>query len=164
MEERDDWVGKINEALASSKQNEMDENSDPEDEVDEERLNSRFSTTQNSTIFAYMKERHDDVARKRKKNRHRLLALSAKRAKIEKSMTEVIDERDERSDAPIKIILKALQISFHLRGCVRQNSRDGDPQTNLEPFFVTFALYDAKAKRKISSDFHAQLNHNDVKD
>ena len=106
VEARDDWVAKINEALASSKQNETDETSDPEDDVDEEKLNNRFSATQNSTIFAYMKERHDDVARKRKKNRHKLLALSAKRAKIENA-SEAIDESDESNEGPVKFILQA---------------------------------------------------------
>ena len=111
-----------------------------------------------------MKERHEDVARKRKKNRHRLLALSAKRAKIEKNISETINETEEQNDSTIKFILHALQIKYHLRGCVLHSSREGEPQTNLEPFFVTFALYDAKAKRKISSDFHAQLNHKAVKE
>jgi len=74
------------------------------------------------------------VARKRKKNRHRLLALSAKRAKIEKNIkSEIIAESDEQSDSPIKFILHALGIKFHLRGCVIHSSRDGEPQTNLGP-------------------------------
>ena len=38
IEDRDDWVTKINEALASQKQNDNDENSDPEEDLDEDRL------------------------------------------------------------------------------------------------------------------------------
>ena len=51
-EQRDDWVTKINEALASSKQNEMDETSDPEDEVDDERLNRKCCENTMNMILA----------------------------------------------------------------------------------------------------------------
>ena len=53
--------------------------------------------------------------------------------------------------------MEADKLQFHLRGCVREGGTE--PITNLEPFFVTFALYDAQIKMKISADFHAQFNH-----
>ena len=127
------------------------------------KYSSRFSATQNSTIFNYMKERHEEVARKRRKGRHRLLALGAKRVKFEQK-SETIEENDESSNDPIRFILHARSIQFHLHGNVASKSKEGEPQTNLEPFFVIFSLYDAKSRRKISSDFHAQMNHKVVKE
>ena len=157
--ERNDWVLNINEALASSKQSEEDENSDPEDDLPDEK--ARLSASQNSTIFAYMKERQEDLARKRKRGRHRLLALSAKRTKGDSGGNSSIQETDEKTPRGLKFVLHALQLKFHLRGCINES---GGEQTNLEPFFVTFALYDAKERKKISADFHAQLNHKSVKE
>ncbi|PIN99566.1 hypothetical protein AB205_0054040, partial [Aquarana catesbeiana] len=53
-------------------------------------------------------------------------------------------------------LVNCQELSFNLVGNVIENSEG--PLTNVEPFFLSLALFDVKNNCKISADFHVDLN------
>ncbi|XP_029609786.1 dedicator of cytokinesis protein 11 [Salmo trutta] len=55
-----------------------------------------------------------------------------------------------------RIAVSCHDLTFSLQGCV--NEREDGVLTNVEPFFISLALFDVSKSCKISSDFHVDLN------
>ncbi|XP_054631989.1 dedicator of cytokinesis protein 9-like isoform X2 [Dunckerocampus dactyliophorus] len=56
-----------------------------------------------------------------------------------------------------RILVNCHDLSFNLQGCIADNQEG--PTTNVEPFYVVLSLFDIQNSRKISADFHVDLNH-----
>ncbi|MEE6525654.1 hypothetical protein FKM82_025814, partial [Ascaphus truei] len=55
-----------------------------------------------------------------------------------------------------RFVVKCQELSFNILGHVNEKSEG--PITNVEPFFISLALFDVKNNCKISADFHVDLN------
>uniref|UniRef100_A0A665UXX5 Dedicator of cytokinesis 9b n=1 Tax=Echeneis naucrates TaxID=173247 RepID=A0A665UXX5_ECHNA len=56
-----------------------------------------------------------------------------------------------------RVLVSCNDLTFNLQGCVAENEEG--PTTNVEPFYVVLSLFDVQNSRKISADFHVDLNH-----
>ncbi|KAM9836745.1 dedicator of cytokinesis protein 11 [Aulostomus maculatus] len=55
-----------------------------------------------------------------------------------------------------RIVVSCHDLTFSLQGCVSE--KDDGVLTNVEPFFISLALFDISKNCKISADFHVDLN------
>ncbi|XP_028972580.2 dedicator of cytokinesis protein 9 isoform X2 [Esox lucius] len=92
----------------------------------------------------------------RSETRLKLFTLDPDTQKLDLSGIEP-DVRQFEEKFGTRVLVNCHSLTFNLQSCVAENAEG--PTTNVEPFYVVLSLFDVQNSRKISADFHVDLNH-----
>ncbi|XP_063809332.1 dedicator of cytokinesis protein 9 isoform X4 [Pseudophryne corroboree] len=157
--EMEDWISTLNKILQLNFEAAIQEKRNGESHEDDEQ--NKFDNS-SSSIDSYLPEKstRDAEAKLKNESRVKLFALDSDTQKLDISRIEP-DVKPFEEKFGKRILVKCNDLSFNLQSCVAENEEG--PTTNVEPFFVTLSLFDIKNNRKISADFHVDLNHASVR-
>ncbi|XP_075446913.1 dedicator of cytokinesis protein 9 isoform X9 [Ascaphus truei] len=157
--EMEDWVTTLNKILQLNFEAAMQERRNGESHEDDEQ--SKFENS-SSSLDSYLPEKttRDAEAKLKNESRVKLFVLDSDTQKLDFSGIEP-DIKPFEEKFGKRILVKCNDLAFNLQSCVAENEEG--PTTNVEPFFVALCLFDIKTNRKISADFHVDLNHASVR-
>ncbi|XP_066476190.1 dedicator of cytokinesis protein 9 isoform X3 [Tiliqua scincoides] len=159
--EMEEWIATLNKILQLNFEAAMQEkrNGDPHEDDDQSKMDS-FLSSLDSYLPEITKVSRDSEIKFKSESRVKLFALDPDAQKLDFSGIEPEVKPFEEKFGK-KILVKCHDLSFNLQSCVAENEEG--PTTNVEPFFISLSLFDIKLNRKISSDFHVDLNHSTVR-
>ncbi|XP_048048661.1 dedicator of cytokinesis protein 9 isoform X6 [Megalobrama amblycephala] len=154
--EMEEWIGTLNRILNSSFELAMQDKRNGDLHDDDEQGKSDHSS---SSMDSFQSAR-DIESKMRNETRLKLFTLDPDLQKLDFSGIEPEVKPFEEKFGK-RILVNCNDLSFNLQSCVAENEEG--PTTNVEPFFVSLSLFDVQSCRKISSDFHVDMNHPSVK-
>ncbi|XP_056296692.1 dedicator of cytokinesis protein 10 isoform X4 [Pseudoliparis swirei] len=127
------------------------------------------STTENGInpeLAKYISESDEGIRSARREERLNLFSLDPdtlvlRSPRTEHSSVENAAVRPFEEKLGRRFMITCRSLSLMLQGCI--NESETGPVTNIEPFFVSLALLDLREGRKVSADFHVDLNHEAVR-
>ncbi|XP_036815275.1 dedicator of cytokinesis protein 9 isoform X12 [Oncorhynchus mykiss] len=154
--EMEDWISTLNKILHSSFEIAMQEkrNGDIHDDDEPGKADSSLGSMDS------FQSARDIESKMRNETRLKLFTLDPDTQKLDFSGIEP-DVKQYEEKFGKRILVNCNDLAFNLQSCVEEN--DEGPTTNVEPFYVTLSLFDIQNSRKISSDFHVDLNHPSVR-
>ncbi|KAJ4924172.1 hypothetical protein JOQ06_000412 [Pogonophryne albipinna] len=151
--EMEEWIGTLNKILHSSFEQAMQEKRNGDLHDDEELGKADLSSGSFQDSFQTAR---DIESKMRSEARLKLFTLDPDTQKLDLSGIEP-DVRQFEEKFGKRVLVSCNDLSFNLQGCVAENEEG--PTTNVEPFYVVLSLFDVQNSRKISADFHVDLNH-----
>uniref|UniRef100_A0A8D0AW71 Dedicator of cytokinesis 9b n=1 Tax=Sander lucioperca TaxID=283035 RepID=A0A8D0AW71_SANLU len=151
--EMEEWIGTLNKILHSSFEQAMQEKRNGDLHDDEEHGKTDLSSGSFQDSFQTAR---DIESKMRSEARLKLFTLDPDTQKLDFSGIEP-DVRQFEEKFGKRVVVSCHDLSFNLQGCVAENEEG--PTTNVEPFYVVLSLFDVQNGRKISADFHVDLNH-----
>uniref|UniRef100_A0A9J8A316 Dedicator of cytokinesis 9a n=1 Tax=Cyprinus carpio carpio TaxID=630221 RepID=A0A9J8A316_CYPCA len=139
--EMDDWINTLNKILNSN-------------------FELAMQDKRNGDLHDGVCSARDIESKMRNETRLKLFTLDPDLQKLDFSGIEP-DVKPFEEKFGKRILVNCNDLSFNLQSCVAENEEG--PTTNVEPFFVSLSLFDIQSGRKISSDFHVDMNHPSVK-
>ncbi|XP_064615017.1 dedicator of cytokinesis protein 9-like [Liolophura sinensis] len=111
-------------------------------------------------LVKYSRETETALTKARQEGRHKMFDIfpDMQRAMLPADLDEAEDNVDEVYPEQLGSRYYVQLKDFQLKLQVSLNVNGEEKNTNPEPFFITLALYDAKAGKKISEDFHIDPN------
>uniref|UniRef100_UPI00398E3B7D dedicator of cytokinesis protein 9-like isoform X5 n=1 Tax=Pristiophorus japonicus TaxID=55135 RepID=UPI00398E3B7D len=163
-QEMEEWVGSLKKILQSTFEAAMQEKRNGESlEISDDELSGQGKSehvTSWESLHCELTKSTREIETKKNEGRLKLFVLDADTQKLDFSNIEP-DVKPFEEKFGKRFLVKCNDLSFNLQSCVAENEEG--PTTNVEPFFVTLALFDIKNTRKISADFHVDLNHPTVR-
>ncbi|KAM6448572.1 dedicator of cytokinesis protein 9 isoform 2-T2 [Liasis olivaceus] len=158
--EMEEWITTLNKILQLNFEAAMQEKRYEDSHEEDEQNKMDSSSCLDTYLPEIAKGSRDSELKFRSENRVKLFALDPDAQKLDFSGIEPEVKPFEEKFGK-KILVKCNDLSFNLQSCVAENEEG--PTTNVEPFFISLSLFDVKFNRKISSDFHVDLNHSTVR-
>ncbi|CAG5929495.1 unnamed protein product [Menidia menidia] len=164
--EMEDWVATLKQALQSSTELSQDKKNGAEsldfaadDDTSSQGKGESLQESQgrnlHSELLKYMRETDQLNKINRNEGRQKLFSLDPETQKLDFSGIEPdVKPFEERFGR--RIMVSCHDLTFNLQGCVNEKA-DGI-LTNMEPFFISLALFDISKSCKISADFHVDMN------
>uniref|UniRef100_A0A3Q1ERQ1 Dedicator of cytokinesis 11 n=1 Tax=Acanthochromis polyacanthus TaxID=80966 RepID=A0A3Q1ERQ1_9TELE len=161
--EMEDWVVTLKQALQSSTEAGQDrrngtESLDYEDTASQgkgESLLESLGRNLSTELVKYTRETDQLNKINRNDGRQKLFSLDPETQRLDFSGIEPdVKPFEERFGR--RIVVSCHDLTFSLQGCV--NEKGDGVLTNVEPFFISLALFDVSKSCKISADFHVDLN------
>uniref|UniRef100_A0A8C7F6T5 Dedicator of cytokinesis 11 n=1 Tax=Oncorhynchus kisutch TaxID=8019 RepID=A0A8C7F6T5_ONCKI len=157
--EMEEWVVTLKQALQSSTEGGDRRNGgDDEDSSSQgkgESLLESLGRSLHPELNKYARETDQLNKMNRNEGRQKLFSLDPETQRLDFSGIEPdVKPFEERFGR--RIAVSCHDLTFSLQGCA--NERGDGVLTNVEPFFISLALFDVSKSCKISSDFHVDLN------
>ncbi|XP_072315013.1 dedicator of cytokinesis protein 11 isoform X2 [Eucyclogobius newberryi] len=163
--EMEDWVATLKQALSATEAGPERRNGaesldcalddDTSSQGKGESLLDNVGRSLHPELIKYARETDQLNKINRNDGRQKLFSLDPETQRLDFSGIEPdVKPFEERFGR--RIMVSCHDLTFSLQGCV---SEKGDGVlTNVEPFFITLALFDVSKNCKISGDFHVDLN------
>ncbi|KAM4537330.1 dedicator of cytokinesis protein 11 isoform 2-T2 [Odontesthes bonariensis] len=164
--EMEDWVATLKQALQSSTEAGQDKKNgaesldsatddDTASQGKGESLQESQGRSLHTELMKYARETDQLNKINRNEGRQKLFSLDPETQRLDFSGIEPdVKPFEERFGR--RIMVSCHDLTFNLQGCVNEKA-DGI-LTNVEPFFISLALFDISKSCKISADFHVDLN------
>ncbi|NXT43398.1 DOCK9 protein, partial [Pelecanoides urinatrix] len=159
--EMEEWINTLNKILQLNFEAAMQEKRNGESHEDDEQSKMESSSSSFDNYYPEIaKSTREAGIMLKSESKVKLFTLDPDAQKLDFSGIEPEVKPFEEKFGK-KILVKCNDLSFNLQSCIAENEEG--PTTNVEPFFVTLSLFDIKNNRKISADFHVDLNHASVR-
>uniref|UniRef100_A0A674DY32 Dedicator of cytokinesis 11 n=1 Tax=Salmo trutta TaxID=8032 RepID=A0A674DY32_SALTR len=159
--EMEEWVVTLKQALQSSTEGGDRRNGGDSLDCDSssqgkgESLLESLGRSLHPELIKYARETDQLNKMNRNEGRQKLFSLDPETQRLDFSGIEPdVKPFEERFGR--RIAVSCHDLTFSLQGCA--NERGDGVLTNVEPFFISLALFDVSKSCKISSDFHVDLN------